>query len=170
MTDLLVPLLLLFVSLYALWKKQDVYAALLQGAKSGLHTVLSIAPALIVLLTAVNLLRAGGFLDLLSKFLTPLCEKLLVPPEVVPLMLVRPISASAALALGADILAACGVNSVAGRTAAVLLGCSETTFYAISVYFGAAGVKDTRYALPAALVADLAGYAMAVLSVRLFFR
>lgn len=169
MTELLVPLLLIFVSLFALRRKQDVYAALLQGAEEGLHTVFSIAPALIVLLTAVHMLRAGGFLDLLSDFLTPVCEKLLVPPEVVPLMLVRPISAGAALALGADILAACGVDSVAGRTAAVLLGCSETTFYAISVYFGAAGVKDTRWVLPAAVVADLAGYAMAALSVRLFF-
>ena len=93
-----------------------------------------------------------------------------IPPEVAPLVLIRPLSGSAALAVGTDLMREYGVDSLIGRTAAVMLGSTETTFYTISVYFGASGVKKTRYALPAALIADLTGFCMAALSVRVFFR
>ena len=169
MTELLIPLLLLFVSCYALHKKQDVYSLLLLGAQDGLRLLLSIVPALIILLTAVSMLRASGCLDLLTALLTPLCTHLGIPPEVVPLMLIRPISGSAALAVGADLMWEHGVDSLIGRTAAVMLGSSETTFYTISVYFGAAGIKRTRYAIPAALCADVVGFFCAALFTRLFF-
>ena len=169
MTDLLIPLLLIFVSVYALQKKQDVYAPLVAGAQDGLRLLMSIAPALVVLLTAVSMLRASGFFDLMSQFLAPACALVGIPPELVPLMLIRPFSGSAALAVGAELMREHGVNSLVGRTAAVMLGSSETTFYTIGVYFGAAGVKKTRYTVPAAIVADLTGFFMASLSVRLFF-
>lgn len=169
MTDLLIPLLLIFVSVYALGKKQDVYSPLVTGAQDGLRLLLSIAPALVVLLTAVSMLRASGFFDLMSEFLAPVCALVGIPPELVPLMLVRPFSGSAALAVGAELMREHGVNSLVGRTAAVMLGSSETTFYTIGVYFGAAGVKKTRYTVPAAIIADLTGFFMAALSVRLFF-
>ena len=169
MTDLLIPLLLIFVSVYALRNKQDVYTTLAAGAKDGLRLLMSIAPALVVLLTAVSMLRASGFFDLMSQFLAPACALVGIPPELVPLMLIRPFSGSAALAVGAELMREHGVNSLVGRTAAVMLGSSETTFYTIGVYFGAAGVKKTRYTVPAAIVADLTGFFMASLSVRLFF-
>lgn len=169
MTDLIVPLLLLAVSLFSLGRKQDLYSDLLQGAHSGLQTLLGIAPSLIVLLSAVCMLRASGFLEIIRTLFSPVCIFLHFPAELLPLVLVRPISASAALALGADLIAQYGADSQLGRMAAVLLGCSETTFYAISVYFGAAGIRKTRWTLPAAIVADLVGYGMAVVSVRLFF-
>lgn len=169
MTDLLIPLLLIFVSVHALQKKQDVYAPLVAGAQDGLRLLFSIAPALIVLLTAVSMLRASGFFDRMSQFLAPACSFVGIPPELVPLMLIRPFSGSAALAVGAELMREHGVNSPVGRTAAVMLGSSETTFYTIGVYFGAAGVKKTRYTVPAAVVADLTGFFMAALSVRLFF-
>ena len=169
MTDLLIPLLLIFVSVYALHKKQDVYAPLVTGAQDGLRLLFSIAPALIVLLTAVSMLRASGFFDRMSQLLAPACSFVGSPPELVPLMLIRPFSGSAALAVGAELMREHGVNSPVGRTAAVMLGSSETTFYTIGVYFGAAGVKKTRYTVPAAVVADLTGFFMAALSVRLFF-
>ena len=98
-----------------------------------------------------------------------ICERLGIPPELAPLVLIRPLSGSAALAVGTELMQRYGVDSLIGRTAAVMLGSSETTFYTISVYFGAAGVRGTRYAVPAALIADLTGFCMAALSVRLFF-
>lgn len=167
MLDLLIPLLLLTVSLAALAKKQDAYAALLDGGRDGLRLVASILPSLVMLLTAVHLLRASGAVDLLTAFFSPVAKIFGIPTEVLPLMLLRPFSGSAALAVGADLMAFHGADSLIGRTAAVMLGSTETTFYTISVYFGAAGVQKTRFAIPAALVADLVGFLCACVFARL---
>ena len=169
MTELLVPMLLLFVSCYALRKKEDVYSLLMRGAQDGLHLLASVLPALVILLTAVSMLRESGCMDLLTRIFTPVCSFLGIPPELVPLMLVRPLSGSAALAVGADLMRTYGVDSLVGRTAAVMLGSTETTFYTISVYFGAAGIRRTRYTLPAALIADATGFLVAALSTKLLF-
>ena len=166
MLDLLLPLWMLGVSLYALYKKQDLYSALLQGGKEGLKLTLSIAPALVILLTAVHMLRTSGAIDLLTRWLTPFCEVIGIPAQTLPLMLIRPFSGSAALAVGADLMQTYGVDSTIGRTAAVMLGSSETTFYTISVYFGSVGIRNTRYAIPAALVADFTGFFMAALTTK----
>ena len=168
MTELLVPLLLLFVSPYGLFRRQDVYACLLQGAREGLSTLLSIVPSLIILLTAISMLRASGFFDLSACFLSPLFRALGMPPELAPLMLVRPVSGGAALAVGAELMKTYGADSLIGKTAAVMLGSTETTFYTISVYFGACGVRDTRHTVFAALLADCTGFFMACLTTRLF--
>ena len=169
MIDYLLPLLMLAVSAAALAKKRDVYSLLTDGARDGLRTIVSITPALIILLTAIRMLRASGALDALSALLSPLFSRLGLPPELAPLLLIRPISGSAALAVGAELIAAHGADSFIGRCAAVVLGSTETTFYTISVYFGAAGIRKTRYTVPAALIADLTGFLVAGLSVRLFF-
>ena len=163
MLDLLIPLLMFFISVVALAKKREVYSSLLQG---GLKLLLSIAPALVVLLTAVYMLRASGAVGILTKWLTPVAKPLGIPPETLPLVLLRPFSGSAALAIGADLMREYGVNSLIGRTAAIMLGSTETTFYTISVYFGAADIRKTRYAVPAALMADLTGFVFASLSAR----
>ena len=169
MTDYLVPLLLCFISALALRKKENAYGLLLEGAEKGLNVLVSILPALILLLTAVYMLRSSGAVEILSQFLSPVFSFFGIPPETALLVLIRPISGSAALAVGAELMAEHGVNSPVGRTAAVMLGSTETTFYTISVYFGAAGVSRTRYAIPAALIADFMGFFMASLTVRLFF-
>ena len=169
MTELLVPLLLTFISLYALIRKQDVYALLLSGAREGLSTLLSIAPSLIVLLTGISMLRSSGFFAWMAQALAPVFRFLGMPPELAPLMLVRPVSGSAALAVGAELMRTYGVDSLIGKTAAVMLGSTETTFYTIAVYFGAVGVTKTRYAVPAALCADLTGFLAAAWAVRLCF-
>lgn len=169
MTDYLIPLLMVLVSCLALYKKQDVYSLLTMGAADGLKAAFRIAPALIVLLTAVHMLRASGAMDMLSTFLAPIFARIGIPPEVAPLLLIRPVSGSAALAVGAELITAYGADSTIGRCAAVILGSTETTFYAISVYFGAVGIKKARYTVPAALLADLTGFLVACLSVRLFF-
>lgn len=169
MADYIVPCLLCSLSLFALGKKENGYGLLLEGAEQGLRTLYSIVPALILLLTGVHMLRASGALDALSRFLSPFFSLLGIPAETAPLVLVRPISGSAALAVGADLMAEYGPDSLIGRTAAIMLGSTETTFYAVSVYFGAAGIKRTRYAIPAALLADLTGFMVASLTAKLFF-
>lgn len=169
MTDYIIPLLLAGVALFALGKRENVYDALLEGASEGLRLLVSIVPALILLLTAVHMLRASGALEALATLLSPVFSALGIPPETAPLVLVRPISGSAALAVGADLMAQYGPESPIGRTAAIMLGSTETTFYTISVYFGAAGIQKTRYTIPAALLADFTGFLMASLTVRLFF-
>lgn len=166
MTDYIVPLILFLVSAIALGKKENPYDLMLAGAADGLKMLTSIIPALVLLLTAVTMLRQSGAIQVLSDFLAPFFNLFGIPPETAVLMLVRPISGSAALAVGADLMATYGVDSLIGRTAAVMLGSTETTFYAISVYFGSAGIQKTRYTVPAALIADFTSFLVASLSVR----
>jgi spore maturation protein B len=167
--ECIVPLILAITAVAALRKREKAYDILVDGARDGFRLLLTIAPALVVLLSAVGMLRASGALEVLSRFLSPLLEFAGIPPEAVLLMLVRPFSGSAALAIGAELIAAHGPDSPVGRTAAVMLGSTETTFYTISVYFGAWGISKTRYAVPAALAADAVGFLAASWTVRLFF-
>lgn len=169
MLDYIVPGTLLLSALLALRKKENAYDLLLEGAAEGLKLLISILPALVLLLTAVYMLRASGAVELLSRLVAPIFSFFGIPPETAMLVLIRPISGSAALAVGADLMAQYGVDSTIGRTVAVMLGSTETTFYTISVYFGAAGIKKTRYTVPAALFADLVGFFTASWTVRLFF-
>ena len=170
MGEYIVPLILAVTAVAALHKKENAYDVLTDGAREGFQMLKTIAPSLVVLLSAVGMLRASGALEALSVLLSPVLQVLGIPAETVLLMLVRPISGSAALAIGAELIAAHGPDSPVGRTAAVMLGSTETTFYTISVYFGAWGITKTRYAVPAALIADLVGFLAASWSVRLFFR
>ena len=166
MTQLLVPCVLAGTALYGTLRRVDVYGALVQGAGQGLETLTRIAPALICLLTAVSMVRASGLLEALASWLSPVLG---LPPELLPLMLVRPISGSAALGVGADLINTYGPDSDLGRMAAVMLGSTETTFYTIAVYFSAAGITRTRYALPAALCADAAGFLASAWAVGVVF-
>lgn len=169
MTDYIVPLLLLISAAVALRRKENPYDLMLTGAADGLKLLASIIPALVLLLTAVSMLRASGAIDLLSRFCKPVFDLFGIPSETAMLVLIRPISGSAALAVGSELMMAYGPDSLVGRTAAVMLGSTETTFYTISVYFGAAGIKKTRYTVPAALIADITGFLVASLTVRIFY-
>jgi spore maturation protein B len=169
MSDYVVPAILLATSLLALYRKENSYDILLNGAAEGMQLLVSIVPALILLLTAVTMLKASGAMEVISNVIAPAFQFFGIPPETALLVLVRPISGSAALAVGADLMAQYGVDSQIGRTVAVMLGSTETTFYPISVYFGAAGIQKTRYTVPAALLADFTGFFMASLTVRLFY-
>jgi len=168
-SSLVVPLLLALVAAYGLGKRVDVYAALTRGAADGLSVLLRIIPALVGLLTAVSMFRASGAMEWLSGLFAPALELLGIPPETAPLLLVRPVSGNGALAVASDLMASHGPDSYVGRVAAVMLGSTETTFYTIAVYFGSAGITKTRHTVPAALAADLTGFAAAALAVRLFF-
>ena len=169
MVNLLMPGIIALTALWGMVKRVDVYDALVAGTGEGLGVLIRIVPPMIGLLTAVYMLRASGALELAARALGPALELLGIPPETVALLLVRPISGSAALGVGAELISTYGPDSAVGRTAAVMLGSTETTFYTIAVYFGAAGINKTRYAVPAALCADLVGFAAAALAVRLFF-
>lgn len=167
--NLLMPIMLAAISLYAMSKGVDVYDGVIHGAAEGLGVIYRIAPPLIALMTAIAMLRASGALELAAQALSPVLTALGIPAETVGLLLVRPISGSAALGVGADIIKTYGPDSEVGRVAAVMLGSTETTFYTVAVYFGAAGIKKTRYAIPAALCADFVGFCVAALAVRIFF-
>ena len=167
MIDYIVPILLFLLCAVALRKKENAYDLMLSGAADGLKLLVSILPALILLLTAVTMLRQSGAIEILSQFFAPVFSFFGIPPETAILVLIRPISGSAALAVGADLMAQHGVDSQVGRTVAIMLGSTETTFYTISVYFGAAGIQKTRYCIPAALIADLTGFVMASMTARL---
>ena len=169
MGEYIVPLILAATAIGALHKRENAYDVLTDGAKDGFRMLLTIAPSLIVLLSAVGMLRSSGALEALCAALSPALGFLGIPAETVLLMLVRPLSGSAALAIGAELIAAHGPDSLVGRTAAVMLGSTETTFYTISVYFGAWGIQKTRYAVPAALIADLTGFLAASWTVQLFY-
>lgn len=166
MTDYIVPMLLLVSSVLALRKKENAYDLLVEGAAEGLKLLITLIPTLILLLTSVTMLRASGAVEKISSFLSPVFSFFGIPPETALLVLIRPFSGSAALAVGTELMMEHGADSLIGRTAAIMLGSTETTFYAISVYFGAAGIKRTRYTIPAALIADFTGFFMASLTAR----
>lgn len=168
-SDYLIPVLLAGAALYALCRRVDVFSALTTGAGEGLSVVLRILPPLVALLTAVYMLRDSGALELLTELLTPVLTFLGIPPETVGLLLIRPVSGSGALAVGSDIMQTYGPDSTIGRTAAVMLGSTETTFYTVAVYYGAAGIRRTRHTIPAALAADITGFLAAAWTVRWMF-
>ncbi len=167
--DLAVPLILAAAGIHAIASGTDAFPALCRGAMQGLVTLKDMLPTLVVLFPAVYMLRASGALDALSALLEPVMAYIGVPAQTVPLALLRPISGGAAAAAAADIIKSSGADSLAGRTAAVMIGSSETTFYVISVYFGAAGIKNTRHAVPAALLADIAVFLLSAWVCRLFW-
>ena len=169
LSSLVVPALLAGTAVVALGRRVDGYAALTRGAGDGLTVMLRILPALVGLLTAVSMFRASGAMEWLTLRCAPLLEALGIPGELMPLMLMRPVSGSGALAVGSELIAANGADSYIGRVAAVMLGSTETTFYTIAVYYGSAGIRKTRHTIPAALTADLTGFIASAFAVRLLF-
>lgn len=167
LTTLVVPVILCFTACFAMRRRVDVYSALTKGAEEGLTVLLHILPSLIGLLTAVYMFRASGAMEFLAALLSPALEKLGIPPETAPLLFIRPISGSGALAVGSEIMETYGADSYIGRVAAVMLGSSETTFYTIAIYYGSAGIVKTRYTITAALCADLVMFWASAFAVRL---
>ena len=169
LSSLVIPVLLAGVAVWGLGRRVDGYGALTRGAEEGLTVLLKVLPALVGLLTAVAMFRASGAMEFLTQLCAPALEALGIPPEATPLMLIRPVSGSGALAVGTDLITTYGPDSYIGRVAAVMLGSTETTFYTIAVYFGSAGIIRTRHTVPAALAADFTGFLASAFAVRLFF-
>lgn len=165
-SNLMIPFLLFYVIGCGLLAKRDIYSDFLDGARDGLKTVAGIVPTLVGLMTAVGILRASGFLDFLGEILGKVTCAIGLPPELVPLSLVRMFSSSAATGLLLDIFKEFGTDSPAGLMAGTMMCATESVFYCMSVYFGSVKIRKTRYTLPGALLATLAGIAGAVLIVK----
>lgn len=162
------PVMVGLILLFGYAKGVDVFDVFLLGAKDGLQTSLKLLPTLIGLIVAVSMVRASGLLELFSSLLAPLAQKAGVVPEILPLALLRPISGSGASAYTLSLLQQFGPDSETGKIASVLSSSTETTFYAVAVYFGACGYKRLRYTLPAALLGDAAALVFSVLTVGVF--
>jgi spore maturation protein B len=165
-------IILLFVAgipLYAALKKINVFDVFVTGAKKGFETSIGIMPNLIAMLVAIGMLRASGFFQLLNQWLNPLMTAIGMPSELLPLALIRPFSGSASNGVMAELIHEHGGNSLIAKTAATMMGSTETTFYVIAIYFGSIGIKRTRHAIPAGLLADLTGIVVSVMVCRYFF-
>lgn len=161
----ILPFFIFYVVAYGLLKGRNVYQAFVEGAKGGFHTALGILPTLVGLLVAVGVLRASGFLDLVSGLLKNLLKGTDFQTELLPLVIVRLFSNSAATGLALDLFKAHGPDSVQGLLASLFLSSTETVFYTMSIYFMSVKIKKTRYTLPGALLATLAGIVASVVLV-----
>lgn len=167
--ELIVPLVVVVFIVFGLVKRVGVFESFLCGAKEGLHTLYTIAPTLIGLITAVTMLKASGATDMLTEAITPIAERLGFPAEIVPVAILRPISGGGSTALLLNIFKDLGPDSFAGRIVSVMAGSTETTFYAIAVYFGSVGIKRIRHTLICGLLADFTAVVFSVLTVRIFY-
>lgn len=164
-----VPIVMASIILFGFLRGVPVFDTFVAGAKEGLASTVAILPTLVGLIMAVAMLNASGALDLLSNFLAPAARVLGLPQAVMPLVLIKPISGSGSTAILTQIYKDCGPDSFAGRVASVMAGSTETTFYAVAVYYGAVGIKKTRHTIPAAIVGDLTACIFSALTVHLFF-
>lgn len=168
-SDLLIPVTVLSIVVFGCLRRVDIYAVFLEGAREGLQTVLDILPTLIGLMVAVEVMRAGGLLELLVRLIRPVADAVGFPAELAPLSVVRLVSSSAAMGLLTDLFATYGPDSFLGRAASVMMSCTETVFYTMSLYFLSVGIRKTGYTLPCALLANFVGVLAAVWLVRLVF-
>lgn len=164
-----IPFILVSIPLYGMAKKVNVYETFTEGAKEGFQTAVNIIPFLIGILVAIGAFRASGGMDLLTNLLSPITEAFGMPGEVVPLALMKPLSGGGASGLMNDLFTTYGPDSLIGRMASIMSGSTETTLYVLAVYFGAIGIKKTRHAVPAGLIADVVGILTAVFVTNIMF-
>ena len=162
-----VPIIIFIIVFIGILRNQKVFSQFCSGAKEGLKTVLSIAPTLIGLVTAVSMFKASGALDMLMSFIRPITEFLSIPTEIMPIVLLRPVSGSGTLSMLDITLKDFGPDSFIGRVACVLCASTDTTFYAAAVYFGSIGIKNIRHTLSCSIIADIVSAIMSVLTVSL---
>ena len=161
-SNIIIPIIIFYIIAYGVAAKTNVYEDFVKVAKDGLKTVIGIMPTLIALLTAVGVLRASGFLTFLENIVRPVSEKAGFPSELVPLAFIKMFSSSAATGLVLDIFKNHGTDSLIGLITSIMMSCTETVFYTMSVYFLAAKVTKTRYTLAGALISTLAGIAASI--------
>ncbi len=162
LSGMMIPVILLVIVAVGLWEKKDIYSLFIKGANDGLQTVIGIMPTLIGLMVAVGILRASGFLDFLAKLISPVGKLFSVPGEVVPFLLVKMFSSSAATGLALDLFQTYGTDSYIGTLVSLAMASTETVFYTMSVYFMCVKIKKTRYTLAGALLATFSGIAASV--------
>ena len=170
MSDYVIPVFIAVIMVIGLAKKVDVFGEFVEGAKENLRSAFEVLPALIALMTAIGMFKASGGLDVISAMISPFTEFLGFPGECIPLALIRPVSGSGALAVFESILAEVSPDSFPGRVASVIIGSTETTFYTVAVYYGITKVKKTRHVIASSLTADLTGFILSALTVRLLLQ
>ena len=164
-----IPLLIGFILLYGTLKRVPTYESFVEGGKEGIKIAVSIIPFLVGMLVAISIFRASGALDALMNWIRPLMKTMGIPAEIVPLLIIRPISGTAALGMTSDLIAVNGPDSFIGRLASVLQGSTDTTFYVLTVYFGAVGIKKMGDALKVGLLADVVGIIVSIIIVAFIF-
>ena len=169
-SNYLLPSLVFLIVLYGAFKGINVFDEFLKGAKDGFKTIFTITPSLIALLLGVNMLKESGALDTLCSILSPISRFSGIPAEILPLAVLSPISGSGATGMFESILKTHGPDSYIGRCASVIMGSTETTFYATTLYYGSVNIKKTRHTLPCALCADLTSFILSPKIVKIFFK
>ncbi|MFD0619360.1 spore maturation protein [Paenibacillus sp. GCM10027629] len=164
-----IPAIIVFIPLYAFFRKVPVYETFVDGAKDGFDTAIQIIPHLVGMMVAISVFRASGAMDLMVGFVRPLFDAIGIPSEVLPLGLLRPITGAGSLAFTTDLIQQFGPDSLIGRMASTIQGSTDTTIYVLTVYFGAVGIKKGRYALKVGLLSDLIGFVAAILVCFLVF-
>lgn len=165
----LIPLLIVFILLYGTAKRVPTYETFVEGAKEGFGMAVSIIPYLVGMLVAISVFRASGAMDFFINLLKPALQAIGVPTEIVPLAFIRPISGTGALGMTSDLIATYGPDSFIGRLASTMQGSTDTTFYVLTVYFGAVGIKKMGDALKVGLLADLVGIIASIVIVTIVF-
>ncbi|WP_139489230.1 spore maturation protein [Brevibacillus dissolubilis] len=164
-----IPVLIAFILVYGYFRKVPVYETFVDGAKGGFVTTIKILPHLVAMMVAISLFRQSGALDMLLSTMAPVLSFLHVPPEIVPLGLLRPLSGTGSLAIATDIIAQYGPDSMLGRLASTMQGSTDTTLYVLTVYFGAVGIRNGMYALKVGLWSDLMGVIASIIVCYLIF-
>ncbi len=161
------PLMVVSIVVFGLYKKVRVFDCFMEGAKKGLKTVYDLLPTITGLVVAVTMLKQSGGMELIAKAFSPVAALLGVPEDTVPMALLSPISGGGSLSLFESVLKSDGPDSFIGQVASVLMGSTDTTLYAVTVYYAAVGIKNTRHTLYAGLAADFASFVLSPLFVRL---
>lgn len=164
-----IPMLIAFIPLYASLRKVPVYETFIDGAKDGFETAIGIIPHLVGMMTAISMFRASGAMEFLVGLVKPLLEWIGIPGEVLPLAFLRPITGAGSLAFVTDLIKEHGPDSLIARIASTIQGSTDTTLYVLTVYFGAVGIRNSRYALKVGLLSDLVGFFAAVAACWLLF-
>jgi len=164
-----VPMVLVGIPLFGAWKRIDVYATFIEGAQEGLTLAVRILPYVLAIFFAFSIFRGSGALDSLARTLSPLLQALGLPAELLAMTLIRPLSGGASFGLLAEVLSRFGPDSFVGRLASIMHGATDTTFYVVTLYFGAVGVRRIRHTLTAGLLGDLAGLLSAIYFCQLLF-
>lgn len=162
----IMPSIIMIIIIVSLSRKKAVYGDFIDGAQSGMKLLADIFPPLVAMLTAASMLKASGALDIMLNFISPITEKIGLPSEIMPLVLIRPVSGSGSIGILSGILNDFGADSLAGRMASVICGSTETTFYCLAVYFAKTRVKYIKKAVPCAVLGDIAGIAATVFLLR----
>lgn len=169
LTNSLVPLILLVIVVYGMIKGRKVYEWFLEGAKEGIQVCIRIFPALLAMMVAIKIFKEANLLELLNNLFAPVVNLIGLPKDLVPLVLIKPLSGSGALGIFTEIINTVGPDTRTGLIGSVIMGTTETIFYTITVYFGAIGVKKIRHTLWSAIMADMTAIIISILMVSLFF-